>query len=899
MTEIPERLAAALHDRYRLERPLGAGGMATVYLAQDLKHDRKVAVKVLKPELAAVLGAERFVVEIKTTAALQHPHILPLFDSGTADGFLFYVMPYVEGETLRGKLDRERQFGVDEAVRITREIADALDYAHRHGVVHRDIKPENILLHDGRPMVADFGIALAVSAAAGGRMTETGLSLGTPHYMSPEQATAEKDITGRSDIYSLGSVLYEMLTGEPPHTGASGQQIIMKIITETARPVTELRRSVPPHVADAVARSLEKLPADRFESAKAFADALADSTFTLSATRVGGRAGVASAPTRAIRGLATATLLFAALAAWGWLRPGDVEPSVHRYLLSVPDSQAAMTGTLAPLVAPGGAFIVYSGPTPGNPSASQLWVKHRDRVDAMPIPGTLGAVFTALSPDGEWIAFTQQPSLRKVRVSGGVPVTLVQTRVQPHFGVAWRADGTIVFVSTNDSTLLGRSELRVVSADGGAHRLLLSDSVNVAYPSLLPKGRGLLYTACATATVCRVMALTNDEAEPRVVVEDAFYGQASASGHLIFFRGGGLEMTAFDLRTLTVRGKIVPLGDQLAPGVVAYRLSHDGTLIVIRTGVDPAVGLIELVWVDRSGRTAPVDTTWRFRPTLFGGNHGLALSPDGSRVAVGVHTDAGDHIWVKDVRRAGSSAARVTFTGESNMRPRWTPDGERVQFLRRSNEARGIVSRRADGTGRDSLVLSGDYLEAGETRSGWILFRLGGSNLGRGGRDILARRPGADTSIVRLLATSDDENGFSVSPDGRWIAYCSDENGRSEVYLRPFPDVEGGRWQVSTGGGYAPVWARDSRELFFLSESKAMMAVRVEGAQAATLSAPVRLFDVPNDRLRLEWTYYAPWDVAADGRFIMAREVTPVSVTKPEIVITENVAREWRALLKQ
>ncbi len=273
--DVIARLNAALAGRYTIERELGAGGMATVYLCEDIKHKRKVALKLLKPELAAVLGAERFVQEITTTAALQHPHSLPLFDSGTADGFLFYVMPFIQGETLRSKLDRETQLGVDEAVRIAREVADALDYAHRHGVVHRDVKPENILLHDGRPMVADFGIALAVSAAAGGRMTETGLSLGTPHYMSPEQATAEKEITGRSDVYSIGSVLYEMLTGNPPHTGASAQQIIMKIITEPAESVTKYRKSVPSNVAAAVAKSLEKLPADRFESAKAFADALA------------------------------------------------------------------------------------------------------------------------------------------------------------------------------------------------------------------------------------------------------------------------------------------------------------------------------------------------------------------------------------------------------------------------------------------------------------------------------------------------------------------------------------------------------------------------------------------------------------------------------------------------
>ncbi len=227
MTKITSRLTTALDGRYQIERRLGEGGMATVYLAEDVKHKRKVALKVLKPDLAvkhkrkvalkvlkpdlaAVLGAERFIQEITTTASLQHPHILPLFDSGEADGFLYYVMPYIEGETLRDNLDRDTQLGIDEAVELTRNIADALDYAHRNGVIHRDIKPENILLHDGRPVVADFGIALAVSAAAGGRMTETGLSLGTPHYMSPEQATAEKDLSARSDVYSLASVLYEM-----------------------------------------------------------------------------------------------------------------------------------------------------------------------------------------------------------------------------------------------------------------------------------------------------------------------------------------------------------------------------------------------------------------------------------------------------------------------------------------------------------------------------------------------------------------------------------------------------------------------------------------------------------------------------------------------------------------
>ena len=223
---VPERLVAALADPYAFERDLGAGGMATVYLADDLKHERKVAVKVLKPELAAVVGGERFLSEIRTTANLQHPHILPLFDSGQDDGFLWYTMPYVEGETLRDRLDREKQLSIEDAVGLTRKVGSALDYAHRHGVVHRDIKPANILIHDGEPQVSDFGIALAVQEAGSGRLTETGLSLGTPYYMSPEQATGDRDPDARSDLYSLGCMAFEMLAGEPPFTGNTAQSVL-------------------------------------------------------------------------------------------------------------------------------------------------------------------------------------------------------------------------------------------------------------------------------------------------------------------------------------------------------------------------------------------------------------------------------------------------------------------------------------------------------------------------------------------------------------------------------------------------------------------------------------------------------------------------------------------------
>ncbi|MFB3112438.1 MAG: serine/threonine-protein kinase, partial [Gemmatimonadales bacterium] len=278
MPDLLDRLKTALADRYAIERELGAGGMATVYLAEDLKHHRPVAVKVLRPELAAVLGGERFLREIEVTANLHHPHILPLYDSGEADGFLYYVMPYVEGESLRDRLNREKQLPVEDAVKIVSEVADALNSAHKHDVIHRDIKPENILLEEGHAVVADFGIARAIHAAGGEKLTETGVSIGTPQYMSPEQAAGTSDLDGRSDVYGLGCVLYEMLAGEPPFTGPTVESIVHQHITVEAPPITNLRPAVPAEIAGTIARALAKAPADRFSPAAQFAGALGATT---------------------------------------------------------------------------------------------------------------------------------------------------------------------------------------------------------------------------------------------------------------------------------------------------------------------------------------------------------------------------------------------------------------------------------------------------------------------------------------------------------------------------------------------------------------------------------------------------------------------------------------------
>ena len=501
MTDPGSHLSTALADRYRIERELGAGGMATVYLAQDLKHDRKVAIKVLQPELAAVIGAARFLREIKTIATLQHPHILGLIDSGEVDGTAYYVMPFVEGESLRDRLTREKQLPIGDAVRLATEVAAALHYAHRHGVIHRDIKPENILLHDGSALVADFGIALAVSSAGGGsRMTETGMSLGTPHYMSPEQAMGEREITARSDIYALGCVLYEMLTAEPPFEGATAQAIVARVLTESPRALRAQRKSVPPHVEAAVLTALEKLPADRFESAKAFAEALGDPAYagaSGSATRVVSAyagAGPGARPRRwpvlaaAIALVAAVSGLVAGWAVWH-RRPPAFPPTVLRYTMVLPDSLALTDALGTPMAyARDGSAFAYS-------SRVGLMVRYADRLDVVPVAGGRRGVAPFFSPDGRWLGFQVGAGLTKVPLAGGAPVTICDSC--PGFAYTWGSDDTIRY-HTAPPDNGGSRVLMAISAQGGSpHEFARPDSNSgeaFRTPVLLPGGRTVLFS---------------------------------------------------------------------------------------------------------------------------------------------------------------------------------------------------------------------------------------------------------------------------------------------------------------------------------------------------------------------------------------------------------------------
>jgi Tol biopolymer transport system component/tRNA A-37 threonylcarbamoyl transferase component Bud32 len=897
MSDVPQRLSAALADRCRIERELGQGGMATVYLAEDLKHDRKVAIKVLKPELAAVLGAERFVVEIKTTAALSHPHILPLFDSGEADGFLFYVMPYVEGETLRDRLNRETQLGVDEAVRITREIADALHYAHTHGVIHRDIKPENILLQNGRPMVADFGIALAVSAAAGGRMTETGLSLGTPHYMSPEQATAEKEITGRSDIYSLASVCYEMLTGNPPHVGSSAQQIIMKIITEQPADVTAHRKSVPPNVAAAIGRALEKLPADRFESSEKFAEALANPAFSTMARAGGaGHAGAARAQPGLLLGTIAATAVVTAALTFLLARPATQDPPLMRYRLALPDSQMPVYGSGAPVAAPDGSFIIYSGRLPAGQLGTQLWIKRRSAVEAVPIPGTNGAGFVSISPDGKRIAFDYGGNLRMLPIEGGVAENIASPFVQP-FGNDWLNDSTLVYASAGTDSG-GLVDLFAVSSEGGpATRLKVVQGARVAVvPHVIPGRDAVLFLLCISPTECDLHVYDFRDSTSKQLLPNSEFATYATSGHLLFERSGALLAARFDADKLEIIGETVVVAENASSNIagVPYSLSADGTLIAVVGGSAGAGAPEELVWVDRSGRQEPLDPDMEpIMMTVSGSNHGWALSPDGTRLAIGLSTSSGDDIWVKRLPRG--PLTRLTLDQVSEYRPRWTPDGRSVIFITPGD----VRIRRADGTGRDSLYLNRQINELQLSRDGqWLVLREGAAGSVTGGRDISVMQLGVDSVPRSLLASpSYDETAPTLSPDGRWLLYVTNESGRWEVFLRSFPDVDRLRLQVSVSGGEAPLWSPNGREIFYLSSDRRMMAVPFSASPAPAVGTPKALFAVPSALLGVETTFMTPWVMAADGRFLMTRILDAQDERPPVYVVTQNLFSDLRARL--
>ena len=885
-----DRLSAALADRYRVERELGQGGMATVYLAHDIKHDRDVAIKVLHPDLGAALGGERFLSEIRTTARLQHPHILPLLDSGEADGLLYYVMPLVNGETLRVRLERDRQLPVDEAVRIAREVADALGYAHGLGVVHRDIKPENILLQGGHALVADFGIALAVQHAGGTRMTQTGLSLGTPQYMSPEQAMGEKMIDARSDIYALGAVTYEMLVGEAPFTGPTVQAIVARLITEEPRGIAAQRKAVPSGVENAVLRALEKLPADRFASAAEFSAALtSEGRDERRETRTSSR----KRPATLFSGLSSLLLLsvLAIAALWGWLRPRPAAEITRQRvtlwehslasLLSPGAERAASRATIAP----DGSSIVFGDSVDGH---LQLLRKLRSESKATPIAGTEGGVSPFFSPDGKWIGYiTTDNKLRKVPVEGGGSITLADNVNSIYTIGAWLDDGTIVFVGGGGTF----GSMRRISANGGSSHPVMQDGAGAVTSILsispLPGSRGVLFTSCpgncGIESAVNVFDFAADSS--RMLVANAAGAWYSPTGHLLYTdRAGGLYAMGFDTRRLVVTSGSVPVIDAVVPG--SFVLSSSGTALYV-SGAG-AMAPSELTWVGRDGSAVPLDSTWR---ADFGYP---ALSPDGKSLAVSV-TDGATHLWI---RRSDGTRQKLSQDGTVNWRPAWAADGESVLFVSNRRGGSGanaydLFRMRVDGSAPPALLLhrpfgiwEGEFSRDGE----WLVFR---SDEEGANANIFARRLLGDTALVPIAVDKSLTMQVDLSPDGHWLAFSGNASGRPEIYVTPFPAATSIRL-VSRDGGAEPRWAHSGHELFYKSGNQ-FMAVAVSPGPSLTIGTPRPLFSLSGYRFARNRAQY---DVAPDDQhFVMLKDIG--ENTRGDAVYVENWFKEMRAKVKR
>ena len=861
-------LRAALDGRYEIEGELGRGGMATVYLARDLRHRRRVALKVLHPELSAVLGPERFLKEIEVTAGLQHPHILPLFDSGTTGGQLWYVMPYVEGETLRDRLERERQLPVGEALRLARQVADALAYAHARGVVHRDVKPENILLQGATPgaeggnaVVSDFGIALAFEHAGGARMTHTGLSLGTPQYMAPEQAMGERTIDARADVYALGVVTYEMLAGEPPFTGATVRAIVARLVSETPRSLIAQRPSVPPHVEAAVLTALERLPADRFPGAAAFGAALAQQDGAAPRTGPGAEAtarGVRSArrrPAAALAALAAGALATSAIAAAGWWwvgarAPAVAPPGAVRFVVE-PDS--ATLRPSVPALSPDGRTLVYAA---GTAEGARLYARRLDDVEAHPIAGTDDGREPFFSPDGAWLAFVSGGAIRKVRLSGG-PVSLVTDLPDgaPLIIASWAPDGN-VYYTAGDFALF-----RAPSDGGRSERMVIGDSATqVGSVAALPDGRHLLVSSFSPLDTTGPH-LSVFDLRSNVLRRIGPGGLAAqyAAGHVLYFTLDlVLRRRPFDPGRLTFTGPAEALARDVRWDVApAFAASRTGD-IVYGVGLPQAMASARLVLADRAGReqrALPARAPWAPR-----------FSPDGRRIAYGARAPGRDDsdVWVTDLE-AGTTR-RVSTEGRDNNDPSWSPDGRSLTYSSYAGPyAKRLVVRSADGG--PPRLLPGDPKNYDVWPSDWS----------RDGGAVLYTRAGlaaafdvwvqpVDGGAARpYLATPARETGARVSPDGRWVAYVSNESGRDEVYVESFPSP-GRRVLVSAGGGTAPVWRADGRELYHWREDQLVAVTVASGADGAlAVGGRTPLFRAPY----LEGVH-ANYDVSADGtRFVL------------------------------
>ncbi len=803
VTPPPDRLAAALADRYRIEREVGHGGMATVYLAQDLRHDRKVALKVLRPELAAVIGAERFLAEIKTTANLQHPHILALFDSGQVDGTVFYVMPYVEGESLRDRLTREKQLPIEDAVRTAREVADALEYAHEHGVIHRDIKPENILLHGGHALVADFGIALAAATTAGTRMTETGMSLGTPTYMSPEQAMGERNLDARTDIYALGCVAYEMLTGEPPFSGPTAQAIVAKVMTASPEPVTTLRKTVPPHVARAVHRAIEKLPADRFPTAAAFSVALV--------TEGGAATWQGQSPPLPSRvagvwplGLVAVLATVAAFALGRRTGHAGAGPAV--FDAALPDStpmtftatnsiQTYGTSFRNMSVSARGDFAVYVA---RQGDSTLLWYRSLRDATVRPILGSRGGTSPRISPDGSRVAYLVGDRTLVLPIGGGEPRRLLEGKNSS--SMDWFSNQQ-VFVADLDG-----NRLNWLDPEGGTVRT--KEIPRCVSGQWIPELKQLICSFNRLGTLVEpetgrrwnVLTTQAGGAPGPALVGSAF--RIIEKRYLVYLGvDGSLMAAAYDpARHQVLRSVSLVSGIRReAIGDAQYDLSADGTL-VYAPGVDATVG--HMVSLNRGG-------TPQLLPVESADFQRYDLSPDRRWLAAVVQANNGMELRIYDLR---NGQRYVWLTRESLRHPLWSSDGLRLLIGTRDTAQWKIeLGAPSSGVLPQTLAAFGtDPADALPTNPDPVDWHDEHSALAMDWNASLVLRfdPSAAKRVFDTVATG--ARFPSLSPNGKLLLWQTTDGSRIVVSAFPVP---GRQWQISSDG-VEPLWLSPTEVLY-------------------------------------------------------------------------------------
>jgi serine/threonine-protein kinase len=871
-----DALATALADRYTIDRLIGEGGMARVFLARDLRHNRRVALKVLRPDLGAVVGVERFQAEIEVTANLQHPNLLPLFDSGVAGDLLFYVMPYIEGESLRARINREKQLPVDEAVRLASAVAGALDYAHRHGVIHRDLKPENILLHDGQPLVADFGIALAISNASGARITQTGISLGTPQYMSPEQATGDRAIDARTDIYSLGAVTYEMLVGEAPHVGSTSQAVIARVLSEKPRSIRASRASVPIHVDATVEKALEKLPADRWATAREFAEALSGARpVPVAATDSARAAAPAMQASRRVRVRDVVAWLLAGLfasvaiaeAAYVVTRH-EPTPVAARFPVELPDSLVTSTSPYTHVaISHDGRRLAVVCRRRG--AAPMICVRSLDDSEFAAVRGSEGAASVSLSYDGEWLAFiVAGRGVFKLPIVGGAPQLVASNGMD----AGWGESAEIVFLTPGG--------LFLAPPDGSPPRLLLRDSTREMDATLLPGGRDVLASRGAdSASKLVLMSIADGHVTD---LHMAGFGAKYAEGRVVFARPLGLMYSApFSLskRAFTGPATLLLQGVGAAatdPKKSEIAVAGNGTLVYI---AGSAAELRSMVTVDRQGVEQPLSREDR----LYGEPR---VSPDGKRVVVRISesVNVGD-VWIYDV--AAGSLTPLT-TDKKSLRPEWSRDGTRIITIDNvSTDSSLVQSRPWDGNGGVETLRRG----AGASKEmwvgtasigpphGWSAFRVGSVRAA----DIFIAPTDSLQALRPFVATPAAELMPRVSPNGRLLAYSSSKSGRMEVYVRPIPGP-GPVVTVSTSGGSEPIWSSDGTSLFYRGPTRMMVATVVERPAAAVTKRDSLFIDRWDRSID-----HGAYDVFPDGkRFVMTRPAKTATEKPPTLFVVLN-----------